>query len=157
MGKPLPFAPSKNDRRTMARKKKTDMLQGMLDLLILRVLSQGELNGWDVMNRIQVVSGEVFRVIPGSLYPALHRLEASGLVKAEWGASDNNRRAKFYKLTAAGRKQLDAERETWKRFSGAVELILRRLITQIPTEGGWYAEQIEDGAPGVAAQIASRA
>src|SRR5262249_39870865 len=73
----------------------------------------------------QVVSGEVFRVIPGSLYPALHRLEASGLVKAEWGASDNNRRAKFYKLTAAGRKQLDAERETWKRFSGAGELILR--------------------------------
>jgi PadR family transcriptional regulator, regulatory protein PadR len=113
------------ERETMARKKKTDMLQGMLDLLILRTLRQGPLNGWDIMNRIQLVSGEVFRVIPGSLYPALHRLEAGGLVKAEWGASDNNRRAKFYKLTAAGKKQLDAEWETWKRFSGAVELILR--------------------------------
>src|SRR5262249_13309580 len=109
----------------MARKKKTDMLQGMLDLLILRSLRGGPLNGWDIMQRIQVVSGEVFRVIPGSLYPALHRLEAGGLVKAEWGASDNNRRAKFYKMTAAGKKQLDAEGETWKRFSGAVELILR--------------------------------
>jgi len=109
----------------MARKKKTDMLQGMLDLLILRSLRGGPLNGWDIMQRIQIVSGEVFRVIPGSLYPALHRLEAGGLVKAEWGASENNRRAKFYKLTAAGKKQLDEEWETWKRFSGAVELILR--------------------------------
>jgi transcriptional regulator len=109
----------------MARKKKTDMLQGMLDLLILRSLGGGPLNGWDIMNRIQIVSGEVFRVIPGSLYPALHRLEAGGLVKAEWGASENNRRAKFYKLTAAGKKQLDTEWETWKRFSGAVELVLR--------------------------------
>jgi PadR family transcriptional regulator, regulatory protein PadR len=107
------------------RKKKTDMLQGMLDLLILRSLQGNPLNGWDIMQRIQLVSGDVFRVIPGSLYPALHRLEASGLIKAEWGASDNNRRAKFYKLTAAGKKQLDVELETWKRFSGAVELILR--------------------------------
>jgi PadR family transcriptional regulator, regulatory protein PadR len=119
------LSPSKNERETMANKKKMDMLQGMLDLLILRTLRQGELNGWDIMNRIQLVSGEVFRVIPGSLYPALHRLEAGGLVKAEWGASENNRRAKFYKLTAAGKKQLDAEWDTWKRFSGAVELILR--------------------------------
>jgi PadR family transcriptional regulator, regulatory protein PadR len=109
----------------MARKKKTDMLQGMLDLLILRSLQGGPLNGWDIMQRIQIVSGDVFRVIPGSLYPALHRLEAADLVKAEWGASDNNRRAKFYKLTAAGKKQLDEEWETWKRFSGAVELVLR--------------------------------
>ena len=109
----------------MARKKKTDMLQGMLDLLILRSLRGGPLNGWDIMQRIHIVSGDVFRVIPGSLYPALHRLEAAGLVKAEWGASENNRRAKFYKLTAAGKKQLDEEWETWKRFSGAVELILR--------------------------------
>src|SRR5499433_126552 len=109
----------------MARKKKTDMLQGMLDLLILRSLLGGLLNGWDIMNRIQIVSGEVFRVIPGSLYPALHRLEAAGLVKAEWGASDNNRRAKFYKLTAAGKKQLDEDWGTWRRFSGAVGMILR--------------------------------
>jgi PadR family transcriptional regulator, regulatory protein PadR len=109
----------------VARKKKTDILQGMLDLLILRSLQGGSLNGWDIMQRIQVVSGDVFRVIPGSLYPSLHRLEAGGLVKAEWGASENNRRAKFYKLTAAGKKQIDAEWETWKRLSGAVEMILR--------------------------------
>lgn len=109
----------------MGKQKKTDLLQGMLDLLVLRVLRHGPLNGWDIMQRIQLVSGEVLRVIPGSLYPALHRLEAQGLVAAEWGASENNRRAKFYQLTAAGRKQLNAEWETWKRFSSAVELILR--------------------------------
>ena len=107
------------------RRKKTDILQGMLDLLILRVLRHGPLNGWDMMQRIQLVSGDVLHVIPGSLYPALHKLEASGLIVAEWGASDNNRRAKFYRLSAAGKKQLDEEWETWKRFSGAVELILR--------------------------------
>jgi len=107
------------------KKKKNDMLQGMLDLLILRVLRHGALNGWDMMQRIQLVSGEVLTVIPGSLYPALHRLEARGLVAAEWGASENNRRAKFYKLTAAGKKQLDAEWDSWKKFSGAVEVVLR--------------------------------
>ena len=109
----------------MKKQKKTDLLQGMLDLLVLRVLRHGPLNGWDIMQRIQLISGEVLRVIPGSLYPALHRLEVRGQVSAEWGASENNRRAKFYKLTAAGRKQLDEEWATWKRFSGAVELILR--------------------------------
>lgn len=109
----------------MGKKKKTDMLQGMLDLLILRTLRHGPLNGWDVMQRIQLVSSDVLRVIPGSLYPALHKLEARGLIVAEWGASDNNRRAKFYKLTAAGKKQLNEEMETWKRFSGAVEVVLR--------------------------------
>ncbi len=107
-------------------KRKTDMLQGMLELLLLRVLRHGPLNGWDIMQRIQLVSGSVFTVIPGSLYPALHRLETRGLVAAEWGASENNRRAKFYKLTEAGKKQLDAERRTWRRFAGAVELILRK-------------------------------
>jgi PadR family transcriptional regulator PadR len=109
----------------MGKQKKTDLLQGMLDLLVLRVLRHGPLNGWDISQRIQLASGDVLRVIPGSLYPAMHRLEAKGLVAAEWGASENNRRAKFYKLTVAGRKQLDKEWETWKRFSGAVELILR--------------------------------
>jgi PadR family transcriptional regulator, regulatory protein PadR len=109
----------------MKKRKKTDMLQGMLDLLILRVLRHGPLNGWDIMQRIQLVSSDVLNVIPGSLYPALHRLEARRLVTAEWGASENNRRAKFYKLTAAGKKQLDEERESWRRFSSAVEMILR--------------------------------
>ena len=105
---------------------KEDLLkQGTLELLVLRLLRSGPLNGWDVMQRIQVISGEVLSVTPGALYPALHRLEERGLVSAEWGASDNNRQAKFYKLTAAGRKQLDAERETWERFTGAVEAILR--------------------------------
>jgi PadR family transcriptional regulator, regulatory protein PadR len=107
------------------KKQKTDLLQGTLELLVLRLLRSGPLNGWDIMQRIQLVSGEVLSVTPGALYPALHRLEERGLISAEWGPSENNRRAKFYKLTAAGRKQLEAERETWERFTGAVEAILR--------------------------------
>ncbi len=107
------------------KKQKADLLQGTLELLVLRLLRSGDLNGWDIMQRIQLVSGEVLSVTPGALYPALHRLEARGLIAAEWGASENNRRAKFYRLTAAGRKRLEAERETWARFAGAVEAILR--------------------------------
>lgn len=109
----------------MKKEKKTELLQGTLELLVLRLLRSGPLNGWDIMQRIQLVSGEVIKVNAGSLYPALHRLESRRLVAAEWGASENNRRAKFYKLTAAGRKQLETERETWERFSGAVASILR--------------------------------
>jgi PadR family transcriptional regulator PadR len=108
------------------KKQKTDLLkQGTLELLIMRLLRSGELNGWDIMQRIQLISGEVLTITPGALYPALHRLEERGVIAAEWGESENNRRAKFYKLTAAGRKQLEAERESWERFSGAVEAILR--------------------------------
>jgi transcriptional regulator len=107
------------------RRQRADLLQGTLELLVLRLLRSGELNGWDVMQRIRLVSGEVLSVTPGALYPALHRLEERGLISAEWGGSANNRRAKFYKLTAAGRKQLEAEREAWERFAGAVDLILR--------------------------------
>src|SRR3954466_6613904 len=84
----------------------TELLQGTLDLLILRTLQRGPTHGWDIAQRIQSVSKEVLRVGQGSLYPALHRLEAKGLIDAEWGASDNNRRAKFYALTPAGQKQL---------------------------------------------------
>jgi PadR family transcriptional regulator PadR len=109
----------------MKKQKKADLLQGTLELLVLRLLRPGPLNGWDIMQRIQVVSGEVLSVTPGALYPALHRLEERGLVSAEWGESVNNRQAKFYQLTASGRKQLEAERETWERFTGAVEAILR--------------------------------
>lgn len=109
----------------MGKQKKADLLQGTLELLVLRLLRSGPLNGWDVMQRIQIVSGEVLSVTPGALYPALHRLEGRGLISAEWGESVNNRRAKFYKLTAAGRKQLDEERGTWERFAGAVDAILR--------------------------------
>ena len=110
----------------MNKQKKSDLLkQGTLELLILRLLRAGPLNGWDIMQRIRVVSGEVLTVTPGALYPALHRLEERGLIAAEWTASENNRRAKFYELTPAGRKQLEAERETWERFTGAVDAILR--------------------------------
>jgi len=99
--------------------------QGTLELLVLRLLSSGSLNGWDVMQRIQLVSGEVLSVTPGALYPALHRLEARGLISAVWRPSDNNRKARFYGLTVRGRKQLETQRKEWERFSGAVALILR--------------------------------
>ena len=110
----------------MGLDKRTDLLQqGTLEMLVLRLLRSAALNGWDIMQRVRVVSGEVLSVTPGALYPALHRLEERGLVKAEWAASENNRQAKFYRLTAAGRRQLEAERETWERFTGAVDAILR--------------------------------
>jgi PadR family transcriptional regulator, regulatory protein PadR len=112
-----------DDRRRMTHSK-TDLLQGTLDLLVLKTLALGATHGWDISQRIQQMSEDVLKVNQGSLYPALHRLEAQGLIAAEWGASDNNRRAKFYKLTAAGRKHLATERETWERFSGAVMRIL---------------------------------
>jgi PadR family transcriptional regulator len=92
---------------------------------VLRTLQAGELNGWDIMQRIRAVTDGILVVTPGALYPALHRLEERGLVSAEWGASENNRRARFYQLTAKGRKQLQSERATWSRFSGAVEALLR--------------------------------
>jgi transcriptional regulator len=110
----------------MSPHKKSDLLkQGTLELLVLRLLRAGPLNGWDIMQRIRVVSGDVLSVTPGALYPALHRLEERGLVAAEWTASENNRRAKSYELTRAGRQQLKAERETWERFASAVAAILR--------------------------------
>jgi transcriptional regulator len=107
------------------KKQKADLLQGTLELLLLRILRSGSLNGWDIMQRIQLLSGEVLSVTPGALYPALHRLEERELITASWGPSDNNRRAKYYELTTAGRKQLDAERKSWELFSGAVTVILR--------------------------------
>ena len=99
--------------------------QGTLELLILRLLSSGSLNGWDIMQRIQLASGEVLSVTPGALYPALHRLEARGLIAANWRQSDNNRKAKFYGLTVRGRKQLEAQRREWERFSGAVNMLMK--------------------------------
>jgi PadR family transcriptional regulator, regulatory protein PadR len=108
------------------KKQQADLFkQGTLELLILRLLSSGSLNGWDIMQRIQLVSGEVLSVTAGALYPALHRLEARGLISAVWGPSENNRRAKFYGLTARGRKQLETQRKQWEQFSDAVALILR--------------------------------
>src|SRR5262249_23101056 len=106
-------------------KTQTDLLQGALDLLVLKTLQSGPTHGWDIAQRIQQVSQDVLRVGQGSLYPALRRLEAQCWIASEWGASENNRKAKYSKLTAAGRKQLSAETETWRRFTGAVELILK--------------------------------
>lgn len=99
--------------------------QGTLELLILRLLRSGSLNGWDMMQRMQLVSGDVLTVTAGALYPALHRLEARGLISAVWKPSENNRKAKFYGLTPRGRKQLETQRKEWERFSDAVALILR--------------------------------
>ena len=105
--------------------RETDLLQGTLDLLVLKTLQMGPTHGWDIAQRIQQVSQEVLRVGQGSLYPALHRLEDRGWITSHWGASDNNRRAKFYQLSAAGRKQLAEETALWERFTGAVALILK--------------------------------
>jgi PadR family transcriptional regulator, regulatory protein PadR len=101
-----------------------DLLQGTLDLLVLKTLQTGPTHGWDIAQRIQQVSRDVLRVGQGSLYPALHRLEDRGWITSEWGASDNHRRAKFYRLTPGGRKQLATETADWARFTGAVALIL---------------------------------
>ena len=102
-----------------------DLLKGTLDLLILQTLTSGPQHGYAIAQRIKVRSDEVLQIGESSLYPALQRLLLKGAVKAEWGASENNRRAKFYKLTAAGRKQLAEETELWERFTAAVALILR--------------------------------
>ena len=110
----------------MGKNRQAEMLQGTLELLILRMLRSGDQNGWDVMHRLRIVTGDVLSVTPGALYPALHRLEDRGLIASSWGATDNNRRAKFYRLTPTGRRQLAAERRTWARFSGAVETLLRK-------------------------------
>jgi PadR family transcriptional regulator, regulatory protein PadR len=103
----------------------SELLQGTLDLLILKTLQAGPSHGWDIAQRIQRLSDEALRVGQGSLYPALHRLEDRGWVASEWAASENNRRAKFYRLTAAGRKQLVAETDGWERFVAAVALVLK--------------------------------
>ena len=103
---------------------KMELLAGTLDLIVLRLLQGGRQNGWEITQSIQVVSKEALTVKYGTLYPALHRLEARGLISSQWALSENNRRAKYYELTAAGRAALEAERETWERFSSALSLIL---------------------------------
>jgi transcriptional regulator len=104
----------------------TDVLQGTLDLLIMRTIALGPMHGWAIAQRIQQISDDLLRVQQGSLYPALHRLEHQGWITAEWGASENNRRARFYSLTKAGRRQLQAEVEKWERLSAGVNLVLQR-------------------------------
>jgi PadR family transcriptional regulator, regulatory protein PadR len=101
-----------------------DLPQGTLDLLILRILSPGPQHGWAISERITQVSSKVLQIRQGSLYPALHRLERRGWIKAEWGASENNRRAKYYELTKTGRKQLEAEKNEWQKLAAAVAQVL---------------------------------
>jgi PadR family transcriptional regulator len=105
--------------------KPTDLLQGTLDMLVLKTLALGPMHGWGISQRIQQVSEDVLVINQGSLYPALYRLEQQGLIKSEWGSSDNNRQAKFYELTRSGKKQLSEETENWTRLSAAVDRILQ--------------------------------
>jgi transcriptional regulator len=106
-------------------KDKTDLLQGTLDMLILKALQLEPMHGFGISVRIRQISAEVLQVEQGSLYPALYRLEEQGWIKSEWGVSDNNRKAKYYSLTAAGRKQLEAETANWARLAAAINLILK--------------------------------
>src|SRR5512138_2847044 len=104
----------------------TDVLQGTLDLLIMRTIALEPMHGWAIAQRIQQISDDLLRVQQGSLYPALHRLEHQGWIDAAWGASENNRRARVYSLTKAGRKQLDTEVAKWERLAAGVNLVLQR-------------------------------
>jgi PadR family transcriptional regulator, regulatory protein PadR len=104
----------------------TDILQGTLDLLILKTVALQPMHGWGIAQRIQQVSRDMLQIQQGSLYPALYRLERKGWISAEWGASENNRRAKYYSLTKTGREQLEKELAEWNRLSSAVALILQR-------------------------------
>lgn len=108
-------------RRTAA---KADLLQGTLDMLVLKTLALEPMHGWGIAQRIGQISGEVLRVEQGSLYPALHRLEMQGLIAAAWGISENNRRARYYRLRPAGQKRLAAEAASWERVSGAIARVM---------------------------------
>jgi transcriptional regulator len=106
-------------------KSKLDLLQGTLDLLILKTLALGAMHGWGIAQRILQMSADVLKVNQGSLYPALHRLEAAGWIESAWGASENNRQAKFYRLTKTGSRQLREETAQWELMAGAVARVLR--------------------------------
>jgi PadR family transcriptional regulator PadR len=110
-------AGSRNDSR--------ELLQGTLDMLVLKSLQLGAMHGWGITERIESGSGNTFALNQGSLYPALYRLEKQGFIRSEWRQTENNRRARYYALTPAGRRQLAAERENWERLSSAVNLVLR--------------------------------
>src|ERR1700677_1661328 len=111
-------------RRFWMARTKSDSLQGALDLLVLKALEEGPMHGWGITLHIERVSDEVLRVDEGSLYPALHRMEQERWIAAEWGRSENNRRARFYRLTSSGRKRLGAEREHWRKITNAIALVL---------------------------------
>jgi transcriptional regulator len=105
--------------------KPSDLVQGTLDLLILKTVSIEPRHGWAIAKRIQIISGDVLQVQQGSLYPALHRLEQQGWIKAKWSESETGRQAKFYSLTAAGRKQLESETANWARLSDAINMVVQ--------------------------------
>src|ERR671927_1448390 len=105
--------------------KPTDLVQGTLDLLIMRTIATEPLHGWAIAQRIQLLSKDVLQINQGSLYPALQRLERQGWITADWGMSETNRRARFYRLTAAGRRRLEREQADWERLSAAISLVLR--------------------------------
>lgn len=107
------------------RKDKLELLQGTLDMLVLKTLTDGPLHGYNIVSRIQQSSSDVIRVEEGSLYPALHRMERRGWIVSDWGYSENNRRAKYYKMTRAGRRQLDNEMSSWGRISQAISSVLK--------------------------------
>jgi PadR family transcriptional regulator, regulatory protein PadR len=107
--------------------KSNDLLQGTLDLLILKILSLEAMHGWAIAQRINLLSKDVLRVNQGALYPALHRLEHQAWIEASWGESENNRRAKYYALTKAGRNRLETEEQSWDRLSSAVRVVLKTV------------------------------
>jgi PadR family transcriptional regulator, regulatory protein PadR len=108
----------------VAPRQQTDVLRGSIDLLVLKTLSLAPMHGWGITQRVQQISDGVLEVNQGSLYPALQRLEKNGLIKSEWGTTDNNRRARYYELTAAGRRALGVEVESWRRFAAGLEAVL---------------------------------
>ena len=109
----------------MAIRPQTDALRGSLDLLVLKTLSLTPMHGWGISQHVQQISDGVLEVNQGSLYPALQRLEKDGLIASEWGTTDNNRRARYYRITASGRKALGNELESWRRFAAGLEAVLR--------------------------------
>ena len=109
----------------MAIRSQTDALRGSLDLLVLKTLSLAPMHGWGISQRVQQISDGVLEVNQGSLYPALQRLETDGLITSEWGTTDNNRRARYYRITASGRKALGDEMDSWRRFAAGLEAVLR--------------------------------
>lgn len=104
--------------------KKMELVRGTLDMLVLRVLSRGEFHGWGITQKLEQLSKNALRVEEGSLYPALYRMEAKGWLKSEWRVTENNQRAKFYSLTHSGRKQLEAEKESWDRMASVIALVM---------------------------------
>jgi PadR family transcriptional regulator, regulatory protein PadR len=111
--------------RSVPSRPQTDALRGSLDLLVLKTLSLQPMHGWGISQRVQQISDGVLEVNQGSLYPALQRLEKEGLITSDWGTTDNNRRARYYRITASGRRALGAELESWRRFTAGLEAVLR--------------------------------